>query len=164
MELLTPELGLFVWTLTAFIIVFLILKKFAWKPILSSLNDREKGIADSIASAERVKAEMATMQAENQKIMVEAREERTQMLKEAKELKEKIVNEAKDQAKAEASKIISDARVQIDHLKMAAMTEVKNEVAALALQVAEKVLRKNLATDADQSNYAKMLAEEVQLN
>lgn len=164
MELLTPELGLFVWTLIAFIIVFLILKKFAWKPILSSLNEREKGIADSIASAERVKSEMATMQAENQKIMAEAREERTQMLKEAKELKEKIVNEAKDQAKAEASKIISDARVQIDHLKMAAMTEVKNEVAALALQVAEKVLRKNLSTDADQSNYAKMLAEEVQLN
>jgi F-type H+-transporting ATPase subunit b len=164
MELLQPDLGLFIWTLLAFTIVFLILRKFAWGPILSSLNEREKGIADSIASAERVKAEMATMQAENQKIMVQAREERTQMLKEAKELKDKIVNEAKDQAKDEASKIISDARVQIDHLKMAAMTEVKNEVAALALQVAEKVLRKNLSGDAEQSNYAKMLAEEVKLN
>ena len=164
MELLQPDLGLFIWTLLAFTIVFLILRKFAWGPILSSLNEREKGIADSIASAERVKAEMATMQAENQKIMVQAREERTQMLKEAKELKDKIVNEAKDQAKDEASKIISDARVQIDHLKMAAMTEVKNEVAALALQVAEKVLRKNLSSDAEQSNYAKMLAEEVKLN
>lgn len=164
MELLKPDLGLFLWTLLAFTIVFLILRKFAWGPILSSLNEREKGIADSIASAERVKAEMATMQAENQKIMVQAREERTQMLKEAKELKDKIVNEAKDQAKDEASKIISDARVQIDHLKMAAMTEVKNEVAALALQVAEKVLRKNLSSDAEQSNYAKMLAEEVKLN
>jgi len=164
MELLKPDLGLFIWTLLAFTIVFLILRKFAWGPILSSLNEREKGIADSIASAERVKAEMATMQAENQKIMVQAREERTQMLKEAKELKDKIVNEAKDQAKDEASKIISDARVQIDHLKMAAMTEVKNEVANLALQVAEKVLRKNLSSDADQSNYAKMLAEEVKLN
>jgi F-type H+-transporting ATPase subunit b len=164
MELLKPDLGLFIWTLLAFTIVFLILRKFAWGPILSSLNEREKGIADSIASAERVKSEMATMQAENQKIMVQAREERTQMLKEAKELKDKIVNEAKDQAKDEASKIISDARVQIDHLKMAAMTEVKNEVAALALQVAEKVLRKNLSSDAEQSNYAKMLAEEVKLN
>lgn len=164
MELLKPDLGLFLWTLLAFTIVFLILRKFAWGPILSSLNEREKGIADSIAAAERVKAEMATMQAENQKIMVQAREERTQMLKEAKELKDKIVNEAKDQAKDEASKIISDARVQIDHLKMAAMTEVKNEVATLALQVAEKVLRKNLSSDADQSNYAKMLAEEVKLN
>jgi len=164
MELLTPELGLFVWTLIAFIIVFLILKKFAWKPILTSLNEREKGIADSIAAAQRVKSEMADMQAENQKVLAEAREERTQMLKEAKELKDKIVSEAKDQAKVEATKIIDDARSQIDTMKMAAMTEVKNEVAALALQVAEKVLRKNLATDAEQSNYAKMLAEEVQLN
>ena len=164
MELLTPELGLFVWTLVAFVIVFLILKKFAWKPILSSLSEREKGIADSIATAERVKSEMAAMQAENQKVMTEAREERTQMLKEAKELKDKIVNEAKDQAKTEASKIIADARIQIDHLKMAAMTEVKNEVATLALQVAEKVLRKNLSNDAEQSSYAKKLAEEVQLN
>lgn len=164
MELLTPDLGLFVWTLVAFLIVFLILKKFAWKPILSSLNEREKGIAESIATAQRVKGEMAAMQAENQKIMAEAREERTQMLKEAKELKDKIVNEAKDQAKNEASKIISDARIQIDHLKNAAMTEVKNEVASLALQVAEKVLRKNLSNDAEQTNFAKKLAEEVSLN
>lgn len=164
MELLTPELGLFVWTLVAFIIVFLILKKFAWKPILTSLNEREKGIADSIAAAQRVKSEMADMQAENQKVLAEAREERTQMLKEAKELKEKIVSEAKEQAKVEATKIIDDARSQIDTMKMAAMTEVKNEVATLALQVAEKVLRKNLSNDTEQSNYATMLAKEVTLN
>lgn len=164
MELLTPELGLFVWTLLAFVIVFLILKKFAWKPILNSLGEREKGIADSIASAERVKKEMATMQAENEKVMAAAREERTQMLKEAKEMKDRIVNEAKDQAKQEASKIITDARIQIEHMKMAAMTEVKNEVAGLALQVAEKILRKNLATDTEHSSYAKVLAEEVKLN
>ena len=164
MELLTPELGLFVWTLIAFIIVFLILKKFAWKPILTSLNEREKGIADSIAAAQRVKSEMADMQAENQKVLAEAREERTQMLKEAKELKDKIVSEAKDQAKVEATKIIDDARSQIDTMKMAAMTEVKNEVATLALQVAEKVLRKNLSNDTEQSNYATMLAKEVTLN
>lgn len=164
MQLLTPDLGLFVWTLIAFLAVFLILKKYAWQPILSSLNEREKGIADSIASAERIKGDMAKMQSEHQTLMLQAREERTQMLNEAKDLKDKIVNEAKDQAKTEASKIIAEARTQIDHIKMAAMTEVKNEVAALALQVAEKVLRKNLATDAEQSNYAKMLAEEVQLN
>lgn len=164
MDLLKPELGLFVWTLFAFLIVFMILKKYAWAPILKSLNEREKNIADSIASAERVKAEMATMQAENQKIMAEAREERTLMLKEAKDMKDKIVNDAKDQAKAEAAKIMSDARTQIEHMKMAAMTEVKNEVAILALQVAEKVLRKNLSSDAEQSSYAKQLAEEVSLN
>lgn len=164
MELLKPDLGLFVWTLIAFLTVFLILRKYAWGPILTSLGEREKGIADSIASAERIKAEMATMQSEHQKLMVQAREERTQMLNEAKDLKDKIVNEAKDQAKNEASKIISEARVQIDHMKMAAMTEVKNEVASLALQVAEKVLRKNLSNDAEQSSFAKKLAEEVSLN
>lgn len=164
MELLKPDLGLFVWTLIAFLAVFLILRKYAWGPILTSLGEREKGIADSIATAGRIKAEMATMQSEHQKLMVQAREERTQMLNEAKDLKDKIVNEAKDQAKNEASKIISEARVQIDHMKMAAMTEVKNEVASLALSVAEKVLRKNLSSDAEQSNYAKMLAEEVSLN
>jgi F-type H+-transporting ATPase subunit b len=164
MELLTPDLGLFVWTLLAFVIVFLILKKFAWRPILDMLSEREKGIAESIASAQKVKAEMAAMQADNEKTMALAREERTMMLKEAKELKDKIVSEAKDQAKNEASKIIADARVQIEHMKLAAMTDVKNEVASLALQVAEKVLRKNLSTDAEQSSYAKMLAEEVKLN
>jgi F-type H+-transporting ATPase subunit b len=164
MELLNPELGLFVWTLLAFVIVFLILKKFAWGPILSSLSEREKGIADSIASAERIKVEMANMQSEHQKLMITAREERSQMLSEAKELKDKIVNEAKDQAKNEASKIITEARLQIDNMKMAAMTEVKNEVANLALQVAEKVLRKNLSSDVEQTGYAKMLADEVKLN
>lgn len=164
MELLTPELGLFFWTLIAFVIVFLILKKFAWRPILNSLGEREKGIADSIAAAERVKNEMAAMQAENQQVMAQAREERSQMLKEAKETKDKIVNEAKEQAKIEASKIMSEARVQIEHLKMAAMTEVKNEVASLALQVSEKILRKHLSSDAEQNNYAQRLAEEVKLN
>lgn len=164
MELLTPELGLFVWTLVAFVIVFLILKKFAWKPILNSLGEREKGIADSIASAERVKKEMAAMQAENEKVMAAAREERSLMLKEAKEMKDKIVGDAKEQAKQDAAKIVSDARIQIEHLKLAAMTEVKNEVAGLALQVAEKILRKNLASDNEHSNYAKVLAEEVKLN
>lgn len=164
MELLKPDLGLFFWTLLAFLTVFFILKKFAWKPILSSLSEREKGIADSIASAERIEKEMSNMQSEHQDLMLKAREERSQMLQEAKELKDKIVNEAKDQAKAEASKIIADARIQIDNLKMAAMTEVKNEVASLALSVAEKVIRKNLSSNEDQTQYAKMLAEEVRMN
>lgn len=164
MDLLKPDLGLFVWTLLAFILLFVILAKFAWKPILSSLNEREKGIADSIASAERLKAEMATMQAENQKVMTEAREERTQMLKEAKELGDQIINKAKSDTKVITDNMLADAKKQIDHMKMAAMTEVKNEVATLALQVAEKVLRKNLSNDAEQSSYAKLLAEEVKLN
>lgn len=164
MDLLTPELGLFFWTLIAFLAVFFILKKFAWKPILTSLNERETGIAASIAAAERVKNEMSQMQAENEKIMQQAREERSAMLKEAKETKERIVNEAKDVAKAEANKIIADAQLQIQQQKMAALTEVKNEIGNLAVEVAEKILRKQLDGADAQSAYASILAQEVKLN
>jgi F-type H+-transporting ATPase subunit b len=164
MDLLTPELGLFVWTLIAFLFVFLILRKFAWKPILKSLSERETGIAESIAAADRVKKEMGQMQAENEKLMVQAREERSLMLKEAKEMKDRIVNEAKDQAKAEANKIIADAQQQIQQQKMAAITDVKNEIGKLSVEVAEKILRKQLAAGDTQDQYVNMLAEEIKLN
>lgn len=164
MDLLTPELGLFFWTLLAFLVVFFILRKFAWKPILNSLSERETGIAESIAAADRVRKEMGQLQAENEKLMAQAREERSLMLKEAKETKDRIVNEAKEQAKAEANKIIADAQVQIQQQKMAALTEVKNEIGNLAVEVAEKILRKQLANPEDQSSYMNMLAEDIKLN
>ena len=164
MDLLTPELGLFIWTLVAFLLVFFILRKFAWKPILSMLGEREKGIAESIAAADKIKAEMSLMQNENEKLMVQAREERAQMLKDAKELKDKIVNEAKDQAKAEANKIVSEANAQIQQQKMAALTDVKNEIGKLSVEVAEKILRKQLAAGEAQDQYVNMLAEEIKLN
>lgn len=164
MDLLTPELGLFIWTLIAFLAVFFILKKFAWGPILKSLNERETGIAESIASADRVRKEMAQMQNENEKLMIQAREERASMLKEAQETKDRIVNEAKDAAKAEANKIIADAQQQIQQQKNAALTEVKNEIGKLAVEVAEKVLRKQLSTSDAQSAYASLLADDVKLN
>ena len=164
MDLLTPELGLFVWTLIAFLIVFVILKKFAWKPILTSLGEREKGIADSIASADRVRKEMASMQSENEKMMQQAREERSAMLKEGKEMKDRIVNEAKEQAKIEANRIIMDAQQQINQQKMAAVTEVKNQIGSMAVEVAEKILRKQLAGAEAQNNYADLLAQDIKLN
>lgn len=164
MDLLTPELGLFVWTLIAFLIVFLILRKFAWKPILTSLNERETGIADAIASAERVKKEMSQLQAENEKIMQQAREERSAMLKEAKEQADMIVNKAKDSTKSITDKMIGEATQQIQQQKMAALTEVKNEIGKLAVEVAEKVLRKQLATADAQNDYAQLLAEDIKMN
>lgn len=164
MGLLTPEFGLFFWTLVVFLVVAFILKKFAWKPILSALSEREAGIAESIATADKVKKEMAQLKNENEQLMQQAREERSQMLKEAKETKDRIVNEAKDAAKAEANKIIADAQQQIQQQKMAALTEVKNEIGKLAVEVAEKVLRKELATADAQSHYANLLAEEIKLN
>jgi F-type H+-transporting ATPase subunit b len=164
MDLLTPEFGLFFWTLVAFLTVFFILKKFAWKPILNSLTEREKGIADSIATADKVKQEMSQLQAENEKIMAQAREERTQMLSEARRMSEQIVTKAKEDTKLIADKMISDAQVQIEQQKMAALTEVKNEIGTLAITVAEKILRSKLATKEDQSSYINMLSEEIKMN
>ncbi len=164
MDLLTPELGLFVWTLIAFLAVFFILRKFAWKPILNTLNERETGIADSIAAAERVKKEMAQMQSDNEKIMLEARAQSAQMLKEAKDMKETIINKAKEETKAVADKMIAEAQQQIQQQKMAALTEVKNEIGKLAVEVAEKVIRKQLATADSQNDYAQLLAEEIKMN
>ena len=164
MDLLTPEFGLFFWTLIAFLLVLFILKKYAWKPILSSLGDREKGIADSIATAQRVKGEMSQLQSENEKLLIQAREERTTMLKEAKEMKDRIVGEAKEQAKAEANKIIIDAQQQILQQKNAAMAEVKNEIGNLAVEVAGRILRKQLSAAEGQETYMKMLADDIKLN
>ncbi|MBS1564557.1 MAG: F0F1 ATP synthase subunit B [Bacteroidetes bacterium] len=164
MELLTPDLGLFIWNLLAFLIVFFILAKFAWKPILKSLKERETGIADALATAEKVKQEMATMKSENEALLAKAREERAQLLKEAKETKDKIINEAKDAARTEAAKILADAHASIQQQKNAALTDVKNQVGNLVIEVAEKVLRRELGNKSEQENYIKQLANEVKLN
>ena len=164
MDLLTPELGLFVWTLIAFGLVFFILKKFAWKPILKTLGERERGIAESIASADRMKTEMAQMQSDNEKLMQQAREERNVMLREAKHMSEQIVSKAKEDTKAIADKMITDAHQQINQQKMAALTDVKNQIGTLAIEVAEKVLRLQLGSDAAQNAYNELLSREVKLN
>jgi len=164
MDLLTPDMGLLVWNLLAFLILLMILRRFAWNPILKSLKTRESNISESLATAERVKAEMAQLKSENEALLAKAREERAQMLKEARDTKEKIINEAKEQARVEANKIITDAQAAIQQQKMAALTDVKNQVGNLVIEVAEKVLRRELGDKAKQETYIKELAEEVKLN
>ena len=164
MDLLLPHLGLLVWTLLAFIIVFLILKKFAWKPILKSLGEREDNIANSIASAEKIKLEMAQFKNDNETLLVKAREERAQMLKEAKDIKDKMIHDAKDQAKEAGAKIVADAHASINQQKMAAITDLKNQVGKLVIEVSEKVLRRELSNKTEQENYIKQLAEAAKLN
>ena len=164
MELLTPSFGLIFWTLLAFIIVLFILRKYAWKPILGSLDQREKSISDSLETAERVKAEMAQLKSENEELMAKAREERSVMLKEARETKDRIVNEAKEQAKVETNKIIADAQSVINQQKMAALTELKNQVGNLVVEVSEKILRRELSNKQEQEKYIQQLAENVKLN
>jgi len=164
MELLLPGLGLLVWTLIAFIIVLVILRKFAWKPILKGLKDRETNIADAIASAEKVKAEMAALKSENEVLIAKAREERAAMIKEAKETADRMVADAQGKAKSEYDRIVSEAQAAIDQQKNAALVDVKNQVGKLVIEVSEKVLRKQLENKPQQEAYIKQLAENVNLS
>ena len=162
--LLKPEFGLLIWTLVAFLVVFFILKKFAWPAIIKGLKDRQQSIAHSLETAERVRAEMAQLKNENEELLAKAREERGQLLKEARETKERIINEAKEQAKNEANKIILEAQAAINVQKMAALIDVKNQVGKMVIEVSEKVLRRELADKKDQETHIKGLVDEVKLN
>lgn len=164
MDLLLPHLGLIVWTVIAFLVVLFILKKYAWTAILKGLNDREANIANSIATADKVRAEMATLKSENEALLVAAREERATMLKEAKEIKDRMINDAKDDAKVQATKIITDAQASIQNQKMAALTDIKNEVGKMVIEISEKILKKQLENKGEQENYIKLLADDIKLN
>ena len=164
MKLLLPEFGLLIWTLLAFLIVFFILGKYAWPAIVKGLRDRESGIRDALATAERVRAEMAQLKSENEALLAQAREERAAILKEARDIKEKIINEAKEQAKTTTEKILNDAQEAIERRKMAALIEVKNEIGQMVVGISEKILRRELQDKSEQEKYIKQLAEEVRLN
>jgi len=164
MKLLLPEFGLLIWTLLAFLIVFFILGKYAWPAIVKGLRDRESGITDALATAERVRAEMAQLKSENEALLAQAREERAIMLKEARDTKEKIINEAREQAKMAADKILTDAQAMIEQRRMAALIDVKNEIGMIVVEISEKILRRQLDNLPDQERYIKQLAEEVKLN
>lgn len=162
--LIKPDIGLIFWTTISFLLLLFVLARYAWKPILGAVKKREQTINDSLATAERVKAEMAQLQSENEALLAKAREERALMLKEARETKDRIINEAKEQAKLEANKIVADAQAAIQAQKMAALTDVKNQVGNLVIEVSEKVLRRELSGKADQENYIKQLSNEIKLN
>lgn len=164
MELLIPKLGLIFWTLIAFCITLWILAKFAWKPIVKSLDEREKNISDSILAADNVKKEMAAMKSENEALLAKARDERAQMMREAKETRDKIIAEAKEQARQETNKIVADAQAVINQQKMAAITELKNNVGKLVVEVSEKVLRRELGNQQEQEAYIRQLTSNIDLN
>ena len=164
MDLLTPSFGLLIWTLLAFGIVFFILKKFAWPAIVKGLKDREQFIAEALSTAEKVKAEMSQMKSEHEALLAQAREERGQMLKEARETKEKIISESREQAKVAASKIVAEAQAAIEAQKMAAITDVKNQVGKMVIEVSEKILRRELGNKDAQEAHIKGLVNEVKLN
>jgi F-type H+-transporting ATPase subunit b len=164
MQLLTPDLGLLLWTLLAFLVVLFLLKKFAWPAIIKGLSDREHNINSSIATAERIKLEMAQLKNDNEAFLVRAREERAMLLKEAKETKDKIIGEAKEEAKAQAAKIVAEAQVTINNQKMAAIVDLKNQIGKLVIEISEKILRRELNEKGEQESFIKQLAEEAKLN
>ncbi|AYQ31277.1 F0F1 ATP synthase subunit B [Runella sp. SP2] len=164
MELVTPQLGLIFWQLVFFGILLFLLAKLAWKPILSSLSEREHQIQSALDLAEKTRADMAKLQADNQQLLAEARAERDSILKAAKESADRIIAESKDKATAEGKRIIEDARETISNERAALVAQMKKEVVTISLEIAEKVLRKELSDKSAQEQLVADLAKEARLN
>jgi len=164
MELVKPAFGLIFWMFVSFGLILFLLKKFAWKPILAMLDEREKTISDALNLAQKAKEEMTALRAGNEKLLQEARNERDILLKEAREAKESIINEAKSKATEAADKILTSARENITNEKMAAITELKNYVATLSIEIAEKVLKQELSDPNKQKELVQTLLKDTKLN
>jgi len=158
------SVGLFFWQTLLFVILIFVLRKYAWKPILSAVEEREEGIKDALFSAEQAKAEMESLNANNERILSEARVERDALLKEAREMKDSIVNDAKEQANVEADKILTSAKEQISNEKMKAITELKNTVADLSIDMATIVLKSELKDSEKQKELVSKALKEAELN
>jgi len=156
--------GLFIWQVLIFVGLIFLLKKFAWKPILDAVNDREEGIKNALLSAENARKEMQNLQADNQRILQEARLERDNMLKDAREMKEKMVADAKNEAQAQGLKMIEQAKAAIESEKNAAMAELKLQVSTLSLSIAEKILKDELSNKEAQTKLVEKMLGDVKLN
>ena len=163
MNFTAPE-SLIFWTTLIFIVFFFLLKKFAWKPILNAVKGREESINNALASADKARKEMQNLQSDNEKLIKEARAEREAMLKEAREIKDKMIADAKDQAQVEASKLIKQAQAAIQSEKQAAVADLKNQVASLSVDIAEKVIRGELADKTKQLKLVEQMLGEATLN
>ncbi|MBK7181721.1 MAG: F0F1 ATP synthase subunit B [Bacteroidetes bacterium] len=164
MELVKPSIGLIFWMAVSFSIILFLLKKFAWKPILGMIKEREESIESALAAAEKAKEEMKALQSNNERILAEARAERDTLLKEAREIKDKMILEAKTTATKEGERMLAIARENIQNEKMAAITELKNQVATLSIEIAEKILKSELSSDEKQKSLVNTLLKDVNLN
>ena len=159
--MITFDPGLIIWTTIIFTLLLIVLKKFAWKPILSAVDERNRSIEEALKSADKAKEEMALLNTDNERILSEARIERDILLKEAREMKDKIVNDAKEQANTEADKILFSTKEQINNEKMKAITELKNQVAEISIDIAEKILKSELS---DKNKHKELIAEALKSN
>ncbi|PHX62001.1 MAG: ATP synthase F0 subunit B [Flavobacteriales bacterium] len=164
MDLITPGLGLVFWTLITFLILLIILKKFAWKPILGAVSEREESIKNALLSAENAKKEMMALKSDNQKLLDQARAERDVMIKEATAIKEKMIADAKSEAQSQGAKMIEQAKATIESEKNNAVAEIKNQVSSLSLEIAEKLLKEELSNKESQTKLVEKMLADVKLN
>ncbi len=164
MDLVTPGIGMIFWTTLFFLILLFILGKFAWPAILSAVHARNESIRKALDSAEKAREEMAQLQADNEKILAEAKQERDAMMKEARNVKDKIISEAKEKAGEESAKLLKHAREAIQNEKASAITEMKEQMALLSVSIAEKVLRQKLSGDKEQKELVDKLVDDIDLN
>ncbi|GAB3007125.1 F0F1 ATP synthase subunit B [Cyclobacterium sediminis] len=164
MDLISPELGLIIWQLIAFAILFFILAKFAWKPILSALDERDSSIEASLSEAEKARLEMQNLVADNERLLQEARVERDEILRSANEFATQTMEISKEEAAKAGAKMIEEAKAVIETEKQAALTDVKIQVAELSLKIAEKLMRQNLATEASQKELVEEFVKDIKLN
>jgi len=155
--------GLFFWQMILFVLLLFLLKKFAWKPILDALNSREEGIQNALDEADKARQEMVDLKSSNEQILKEARAERDGLLKDARMIKEKMITEAKDEAKTQSNKIIEQARQTIENEKLAAITELKNQVAELSIGIAENIMQDELSNKGKQVKLIEKMLEEAKL-
>jgi F-type H+-transporting ATPase subunit b len=163
-SVIKPDFGLIFWTTIIFLLFWWMMTKFAFRPISEALKKRESDIQNSLDEAKRTRQEMANLKAENEELLALAREERAKILKEAKDAGNNLIAEAKEKAKEEAQKIVANAKEQIEHQKMAAIVDLKNQVGKISIEIAEKVIRKELQDNTAQEEYVNGLVKEIKLN
>jgi F-type H+-transporting ATPase subunit b len=164
MSLVTPAIGLMFWTCIIFTLLIILLRKFAWKPILTAVDDRNEQINSALKAADKARLKIENLNNDNERILLEAKSERDQLLKEARDIKDNIINEAKERAYNEAENILNVAKSQIENEKMKAITELKNSVAVLSIDIAEKVLKNELKEKSNQEDFINSILKNSELN
>lgn len=164
MELVSPGIGLIFWMTLSFAILLWILAKFAWKPILKGLKERETSIDEALHAADKAREDMKSLKFSNEQLLKEAKEERDAILNDGRKIRDSIIEESKIKANEEANRIIENAKETIQNEKMAAITDLKNQLASLSIEIAEKILQKELADDAKQKEYINKLINEIHFN
>jgi len=164
MELVNPGIGLIIWMTFSFALLIFILGRYAWKPILKSLHKREQTIDEALNQANKAREEMKNLKADNEKLLKLAQEERNEILRDARKIRETIIEEARVKANEEANNIVENAKERIEYEKMAAMTDLKNQIASISIEIAEKILEQELSAESKQEDYLKKLIENAKMN